>query len=266
MAEVPSSETVLVTGASSGIGAELARAFAAGGSSLVLSARSVDRLEALAQELRAKHGVAVRVVVADLASPEGPRRLVERLVQEGVQVDVLVNNAGYGGFGPFGETAWPDKQGMLQLNVVSLTELTQAFLPGMVARRRGGVLNVASTAAFQPGPLTAVYTATKAYVLSFTEAVSEEVRAQGVTVTALCPGATVTGFASRAAMDGSRLFQVKGLPDAKSVAKAGYEGFRKGATVVIAGAKNSLLAWSVRFVPRSWVRRMVHRMQERVDA
>jgi hypothetical protein len=181
-------------------------------------------------------------------------------------VDVLVNNAGYGGFGPFGETAWPDKQGMLQLNVVSLTELTQAFLPGMVARRRGGVLNVASTAAFQPGPLTAVYSATKAYVLSFTEAVSEEVRAQGVTVTALCPGATVTGFASRAAMDGSRLFQVKGLPDAKSVAKAGYEGFRKGATVVIAGAKNSLLAWSVRFVPRSWVRRMVHRMQERVDA
>jgi short-subunit dehydrogenase len=265
MAEAASSETVLVTGASSGIGAELARAFAKGGSALVLTARSVDKLEALAQELRAKHGVAVRVVAADLAQPDGPKRLVERLGVEGVQVDVLVNNAGYGGFGPFCETGWADKAGMLQLNVASLTELAQALLPAMVKRGRGGVLNVASTAAFQPGPLTAVYSASKAYVLSFTEALAEEVRGTGVTVTALCPGATVTGFASRAAMEGSRLFQAKGLLDAASVAKAGYEGFRRGATVVIPGWKNAFLARSVGFMPRSWVRRVVHWMQQRVD-
>jgi short-subunit dehydrogenase len=260
------SETVLVTGASGGIGLELARAFAKSGSALVLTARSVEKLEALAKELRAKHGAAVRIIAADLAAADGPTRLLERLAQEGVQVDVLVNNAGYGGFGAFSETQWSDKAGMLQLNVVSLTELTQRLLPGMVARKRGGVLNVASTAAFQPGPLSAVYSATKAYVLSFSEAVAEEVRASGVTVTALCPGATVTGFASRAAMDSSKLFQKKGLPDAASVAQAGYEGFRRGASVAIPGLKNKLLAQSVRFTPRRWVTRMVHRMQERVGA
>jgi uncharacterized protein len=258
-------ETVLVTGASGGIGAELARVFAKSGSALVLTARSVDKLEVLARELREKQGVAVRVIAADLAAADGPRRLLERLAQEGVQVDVLVNNAGYGGFGAFAETDWADKAGMLQLNVASLTELTQRLLPGMVARKRGGVLNLASTAAFQPGPLTAVYAASKAYVLSFSEAVAEEVRASGVTVTALCPGATVTGFASRAAMEGSRLFQRKGLPDAASVAQAGYDGFRRGATVVIPGLQNKLLAQSVRFTPRRWVTRIVRRKQERVD-
>ncbi len=257
-------ETVLVTGASSGIGAELARVFARNGSALVLTARSVDKLEVLAKELREKHGVAVRVVPGDLAAADGPRRLLERLAQASVQVDVLVNNAGYGGFGAFVETEWGDKAGMLQLNVVSLTELTQRLLPGMVARKRGGVLNVASTAAFQPGPLTAVYSASKAYVLSFSEAVAEEVAASGVTVTALCPGATVTGFAARAAMQASRLFQAKGLPDAATVAQAGYDGFRRGAAVVIPGLQNRFLAQSVRFMPRRWVTRVVRRMQERV--
>jgi short-subunit dehydrogenase len=260
------SETVLVTGASGGIGLELSRAFARSGSALVLTARSVDKLESLAKELRTKHGVAVRTIAADLAAADGPQRLLARLAQESIHVDILVNNAGYGGFGVFAETEWGDKAGMLQLNVVSLTELTQRLLPGMVARKRGGVLNVASTAAFQPGPLSAVYSATKAYVLSFSEAVAEEARASGVTVTALCPGATVTGFASRAAMEGSKLFQKKGLPDAASVAQAGYEGFRRGASVVIPGLKNKLLAQSVRFTPRRWVARMVHRMQERVGA
>jgi short-subunit dehydrogenase len=257
-------ETVLVTGASSGIGAELAHVFARHGSALVLTARSVDKLEVLAKELREKHGAAVRVVPGDLAAADGPRRLLERLAQASVQVDVLVNNAGYGGFGAFVETEWGDKAGMLQLNVVSLTELTQRLLPGMVARKRGGVLNVASTAAFQPGPLTAVYSASKAYVLSFSEAVAEEVAASGVTVTALCPGATVTGFATRAGMQGSRLFQAKGLPDAATVAQAGYDGFRRGATVVIPGLQNRFLAQSVRFMPRRWVTRVVRRMQERV--
>ncbi|MGO9829980.1 MAG: SDR family NAD(P)-dependent oxidoreductase [Myxococcaceae bacterium] len=258
-------ETVLVTGASSGIGAELARAFARSGSSLVLTARSVDRLEALAAELRTQSQVSVRAVAADLATPEGPSRLLQRLGQEGVQVDVLVNNAGYAGFGAFTETSWTDEAGMLQLNVVALSELTKRLLPAMVAKKRGGILNVASTAAFQPGPLMAVYYATKAYVLSFSEALAEELRGSGVTVTALCPGPTASGFQARAAMEDSRLVKGKRLMPAAAVAQAGYEGFRRGATVVIPGLANRLLAQSVRFTPRRWVTRLVHKMSERVD-
>ena len=264
MPTMPAAETVLVTGASSGIGAELARAFARSGSSLVLTARSVDRLEALAAELRQKGAAAVRVVVADLALADGPGRLVQRLVEDGVQVDVLVNNAGYAAFGALTETRWPEEAGMLQLNVVTLTELTKRLLPGMVQRKRGGVLNVASTAAFQPGPLMAVYYATKAYVLSFSEAIAEELRDSGVSVTALCPGPTTSGFQARAAMEDSRLVKGRRLMDAASVAQAGYEGFRRGDRVVIPGVMNWLLAQSVRLTPRRWVTRMVYKMSERV--
>jgi short-subunit dehydrogenase len=266
MSPSSSPETVLVTGASSGIGAELARAFARGGASLVLTARSVDRLEALATELRAAHSVPVSVVAADLGAPDGVARIVDRLQRDGVLIDVLVNNAGYAGFGPFTETAWAEEAGMLQLNVLALTELAKRLLPGMVARKRGGILNVASTAAFQPGPLMAVYYATKAYVLSFSEAIAEELRGTGVTVTALCPGPTESGFQARASMEASRLVKGKRLMDAATVAKAGYEGFRRGATVVIPGFQNRLLAQSVRFTPRRLLTRIVHKMQERVDA
>jgi uncharacterized protein len=261
-----SSETVLVTGASSGIGAELARAFARGGSSLVLSARSVDKLEALAAELRQTPGAQVRVLAADLCAADGPRRLVQRLGEEGLEVDVLVNNAGYAGFGAFTETPWAEEAGMLQLNVVSLSELAKRLLPAMVARRRGGILNVASTAAFQPGPLMAVYYASKAYVLSFSEALSEELRGTGVRVTALCPGPTASGFQARAAMQASKLVKGKRLMDAALVAQAGYEGFRRGAAVVIPGLQNRLLVQSVRWTPRRLVTRIVHNMQERVDS
>jgi uncharacterized protein len=260
------SETVLVTGASSGIGAELARAFARAGSSLVLAARSVDRLEALAAELRQPPGVPVHVLAADLGVADGPRRLVERLGEAGLAVDVLVNNAGYAGYGAFTETDWAEEAGMLQLNVVSLTELAKRLLPGMVASKRGGILNVASTAAFEPGPLMAVYYATKAYVLSLSEALSEELRGTGVSVTALCPGPTASGFQARAAMEASKLVKGKRLMDAASVAQAGYEGFRRGAAVVIPGLQNRLLVQSVRFTPRRLVTRIVHKMQERVDA
>jgi len=261
-----SSETVLITGASSGIGAELARAFARGGSSLVLTARSVDKLEVLASELRKQSGVTVRVVAADLATQEGAGRLTQRLAEDGVQVDVLVNNAGYAAFGAFTQTQWPDEAGMLQLNMVTLTELTKRLLPGMVARKRGGVLNVASTAAFQPGPLMAVYYATKAYVLSFSEALAEELRGSGVSVTALCPGPTTSGFQARAAMEDSKLVKGKRLMDAATVAHAGYEGFRRGTAVVVPGLGNRLLVQSVRFTPRRWVTRLVHKMSERVGA
>jgi short-subunit dehydrogenase len=155
---------------------------------------------------------------------------------------------------------------MVQLNVVTLTELTKRLLPAMVERRRGGILNLASTAAFQPGPLMAVYYASKAYVLFFSEALAEELRGSGVSVTALCPGPTQSGFQARATMEESKLVKGKRLMDAASVAQAGYEGFRRGDTVVIPGLTNRLLAQSVRFVPRRWVTRMVHKMSERVDA
>jgi len=264
MSASPSPETVLVTGASSGIGAELARVFARSGSSLVLSARSVDRLEALAAELRQKHGVTVHVIPADLAAADGASRLVQRLAEQRLQIDVLVNNAGYAGFGPFLETDWAHEAGMLQLNVVALTELTKRLLPGMVARKRGGVLNLASTASFQPGPLMAVYYASKAYVLWFSEALAEELRGTGVTVTALCPGPTESGFQARANLEESRLVKGKRLMGAASVAQAGYDGFRRGRQVVVPGFRNRLLAQSIRFTPRQLVTRIVHTMQERV--
>src|SRR3954469_20394085 len=199
-------QTALITGASGGIGLELARVFAAHGYDLVLVARSGGKLEELAAELRTGHGIAARVIAKDLARPESPEDLARELEAAGVTVDVLINNAGFATFGPFVAADLHAELEELQLNVVTLTHLTKKLLPGMVARRRGGVLNVASTAAFQPGPFMAIYYATKAYVLSFSEALAEELAGTGVSVTALCPGPTATGFQQRAAMQDSKLF------------------------------------------------------------
>jgi short-subunit dehydrogenase len=257
-------QTALVTGASGGIGLELARLFAAGGYDLVLVARSAGRLEELAGELRGLHGVAVRVLARDLARPESPEELHRELAEAGVLVDVLVNNAGFATYGPFVEIDLGRELEELQLNVVTLTHLTKKLLPGMIARRRGGVLNVASTAGFQPGPLMAVYYATKAYVLSFSEALAEELRGTGVTVSALCPGPTATGFQQRASMEESKLGSgLLKTADAASVARAGYEGFRAGRRVVIPGLINKIGVQSLRVSPRALVTRLVRGMQER---
>jgi hypothetical protein len=255
-------QTALVTGASGGIGWELARAFAAGGYDLVLVARSGGKLEQLAGELRNRHGVAVRVLAKDLTAHGAPDEIFQELEGVGTAVDVLVNNAGFATFGPFAETDLASELEEIQLNVAVLTHLTKRFLPGMLARRRGGVLNVASTAAFQPGPLMAVYYATKAYVLSFSEALGEELRGSGVTVTALCPGPTATGFQARAEMQDSGLFTgpLK-VMDAAAVARAGYEGFRKGKRIVIPGLINKLGVQSVRVSPRALATRLVGAMQ-----
>jgi short-subunit dehydrogenase len=257
-------QTALITGASGGIGRELARLFAAGGHDLILVARSGGTLEELAGELRSRHGIAVRVMAADLARPESPEELSRELEQAGVAVDVLVNNAAFGTFGAFAETDLHAELEELQLNVVTLTHLTKKLLPGMLARRRGGVLNVASTAAFQPGPLMAVYYATKAYVLSFSEALAEELRGTGVTVSVLCPGPTVTGFQKRADMEDSRLFSgpIK-VMDAATVARAGYAGFRAGRRIVVPGVVNKLGVQSIRLTPRGLATRVVRAMQER---
>ncbi|HLN57107.1 MAG TPA: SDR family oxidoreductase, partial [Thermoanaerobaculia bacterium] len=195
-----SSGNALVTGASSGIGKELARLIAADGYDLVLVARRQERLEELARELSVAHGVSARVIAADLADPDSPKRIVEELEAERIAVDVLVNNAGFGIYGRLWNSDITRQLEIIQVNVVALTDLTGRLLPGMVSRKRGRIVNVASTAAFQPGPYQAVYYATKAYVLSFSEAIAEELKGTGVTVTALCPGPTTTEFQEAAGL------------------------------------------------------------------
>jgi short-subunit dehydrogenase len=253
-------ETVLITGASSGIGRELARQFAGDGADLVLVARSEDRLRELAGELSAESGVTVEVVPADLARPGSPDLIVQTLAQRHIDVDVLVNNAGFGAHGPVAGIGVQRQLEMIEVNVAALTRLTALLLPAMLERRHGAILNVASTAAFQPGPHQAVYCATKAYVLSFTEALAEEVRGSGVRVTCLAPGATDTGFAAQAGMVGTRLFR-RGVMDASRVAQAGHDGLRRGKTLVIPGLRNRALAFSVRLSPRVLVTRMAGYLQ-----
>jgi hypothetical protein len=254
--------TALVTGASSGIGAALARLFAASGFDLVLVARREDRLIELSDELTNRHGTRSTVLVSDLGRQNAPADLVARLDTLGICVSVLVNNAGFGLYGPFAATSWDSELDMLRVNIVALTALTKLLLPGMLARRDGRILNVASTAAFQPGPLMAVYYATKAYVLSFSEALANELKGTGVTVTALCPGPTASGFQGTARLEKSRLVSLVRLQTTEQVARAGYEGLMKGKAIVIPGLMNWLGAQSPRILPRSWVRFIVRTAQD----
>jgi uncharacterized protein len=256
-------ETVLITGATSGIGRELARLFAADGARLVLVARATDRLAELAAELAATYGTRARVVSADLSRPGGPAEIVRALAEHHVEVDVLVNNAGFGALGPVAGVGVDRQLEMVEVNVAALTRLTALLLPGMLERRRGAVLNVASTAAFQAGPKQAVYFATKAYVLSFTEALAQEVRGSGVRVCCLAPGPTDTAGAARAGMAGTRLFRW-GVMDAGSVARAGHRGLRRGRTLVVPGLRNRMVVFSVRLLPRVLAARIAGYLQERI--
>ncbi|MFI5178793.1 MAG: SDR family NAD(P)-dependent oxidoreductase [Vicinamibacterales bacterium] len=251
----------LITGASSGIGEALAHEFARRRSDLVLVARSGDKLRTLADALTRAHGVKAHVVVADLAAPGSAARVVDHVRAIG-RVDVLVNNAGFATFGPFVDTDLPTEIDEIRLNVETLTELTKRLLPDVLAAR-GKILNVASTAAFQPGPLMAVYYATKAYVLSFSEALGEELRGSGVTVTCLCPGPTRTGFQSRAGQEGARLLEI-GLMDAEAVAGAAVRGLFRGRRVIVPGVLNRLGVWVVRFSPRGAVLRVIKWLHGRV--
>ena len=256
-------KTALVTGASSGIGLDLAKRFAAEGHDVALVARSEGKLKELAAALEAEHQVRAHVVTADLAQPRAAETLVAALDARGIAVDVLVNNAGYALYGAFTETDLADELNMIQVNIVALTHLTKLLVRKMVARKEGRVLNVASTAAFQPGPLMAVYYATKAYVLSFSEALANELAGTGVTVTALCPGPTKTGFQARAQMEESKLVRGKAIMTSETVARAGYTGLMKGKTVVIPGVSNKMMAQAVRFLPRNTVTKLVRNAQER---
>lgn len=256
-------QTALITGASNGIGRELAVLCAKDKHDLVLVARSENKLNQLAKELNKKYGVQVKVIAKDLQKMDAIQEVYEATDAENIEVDILINNAGFGLFGEFLNTEREDELNMIDLNIKSLTYLTKLYLPSMVKRKRGKVMNVASTAAFQPGPLMAVYYATKAYVLSFSEALENELKGTGVSVTALCPGATETGFSNRANLEESKLFK-SGVMDVETVSNIGYRGMMKGQSLVIPGFQNRMLTCLVRFLPRKIVPSIVRRVQERV--
>jgi uncharacterized protein len=254
--------TVLITGASGGIGYELAKLFAHDHHNLVLVARSEDKLAHVAGELQT-HGVNVKTVVLDLAAPSAPKFLFEQLERDNIAIDILINNAAFGTYGLFAQMPEEEILGQIHLNIAALTELTRLFLPPMLARRSGRVMNVASVAGFQPGPLMAVYYATKAYVVSFSEAVTNEVCNSGVTVTCFCPGATHTGFAQRAGIEESRLFKL-GAMNAGKVALDGYRAVMEGRGLAISGMHNSALVQAERFAPRRMITAMSRWIAEKV--
>lgn len=248
--------TALITGASGGIGEELARLFARHKHNLVLVARSEDKLQALGSELSRGDAIEARVLAADLADPGAPPRIFTKLAEQGVTVDVLVNNAGFGARGAYAELDYEVEARMIQVNIGALTHLTRLFLPGMLARRSGKILNVASTAAYVPGPFMAVYYASKAFVLSFSDALAEETEGSGVTVTALIPGPTATNFAATAGNQDSRLFRTAAVMDAASVARVGYDALMAGKRIAIAGFSNKLTAFSTRLATRTMLARI----------
>lgn len=254
-------KTALITGASSGIGYELARVFARGGHDVVLVARTKENLDKLARELEGSHSVRAMSLPADLSEQKGPDQIRMTLEEQRIRVNFLVNNAGFGTLGPFSEAELKSQLMMMQVNMTALVHLTRLFLPDMVKQGDGRILNVASTAAFVPGPLMAVYYASKAFVLSFSQAVADEVRSSGVTVTALCPGPTKTGFQGSAGMERTRLFS-RDVMDANVVAEAGYWGMMKGKPVVVPGGRNNLLRIAARLVPTSMAIGQARRLNE----
>jgi uncharacterized protein len=257
-------KTALVTGASGGIGRAIAEQFARDGVDLVITARSLNTLELLSSEWSKKYAVKVMVHASDLSQPGAANILADTLLSRGVVVDYLVNNAGYGLFGLFKDSRLDDELAMMTINMTSLTVLTKRFLPHIL-ERKGGIMNVASTAAFQPGPYMSVYYATKSYVLSFTEALAAELADTGVTVTALCPGPTRSGFQEKAAMHDSALVKGKKLPTAEQVGQAGYRAMMAGKRVFVPGLMNKLLVWTIRFTPRSIVTAIVKKMSAPVS-
>src|SRR5450759_699930 len=255
------SKTALITGSSNGIGYELAKVLAQKDNNLVLVARSKDKLDELKNELEKSHNIWVYTIGKDLSLPGAASEVYDELKTKSITIDYLVNNAGFGDFGLFAQSDWNKQEQMINLNVTALAHFTRLFLPDMIRRGGGKILNVASTASFQPGPTMSVYFATKAFVLSFSEAVNNEVREHGITVTALCPGSTKSGFHSVAAMEGRKPPERNNFPTSRKVAEFGYRAMMKGKAVAIHGFKNSIMANSVRFAPRSLVVKIARQIQ-----
>lgn len=257
-----SPKTALITGASSGIGLELAHLFARDGYRLVLLARNRNTLRQIGDDLQARYSVTVRIAPKDLAHPATPTELYQELQEAGVVLDVLVNNAGFGLSGAFQTTDWNMENELMQVNMVAATHLTKLFLP-QIRAREGKIMNVASTAAFQPGPFMSVYYASKAYLLSFSEALAEELEGSGVTVTCLCPGPVKTNFQRRAYLEGTAMVNSPLLVDVRDVARLGYEGMMRGKRLVIPGWKNRAGVELLRISPRAVVTKVVRRLQEK---
>lgn len=253
----------VVTGATSGIGLEFARLFAGDGIHLILVARSKQELQHVAKELTDAFAVDVRTLSLDLSVQEQTERLPAYVHEQNLHVSYLINNAGFGDYGKFIQTSWHKERDMIALNIVSLTYLSKVFAEKFAHAGYGHIVNVASTAAFQPGPLMAVYFATKSYVLHFSEAIATELRGSGVRVTALCPGPTASKFQEAAAMTESKLVQGKKLPTAAQVAHYGYKAMKRGKVVAIHGTSNKISTYAVRFLPRRTVRAIVHRAQSK---
>lgn len=257
-------KTALITGASSGIGLELAHLFAQDGYRLVLVARNRAALRQVGDDLQSRYGITVRIAPKDLAHPASPDELYHELQESGVVLDILVNNAGFGVAGAFLNTKWNDESEMIQVNIAALTHLTKLFLP-QIRAREGKLLNVSSMAAFQPGPFMAAYYASKAYVLSFSEALAEEMVGTGVTVTCLCPGPVNTNFQKRAYLQGTAMMKSPLAVEVREVARIGYEGMKQGRRIIIPGWKNRILAGGVRLAPRNLLTKVVRRLQEKKD-
>jgi short-subunit dehydrogenase len=255
--------TALITGASNGIGLELAKVHASKGGDLVLVARNKSKLDELKTELEKQYKILVYIIGKDLSAFNSAQEVYDETTKENIQIDFLINNAGIGVFGMFAETDWNKELQTINLNITTLTQFTKLYLKDMVKRKSGKIMNVASTAAFQSGPTMAVYYATKAYILSFSEAVDDEVSDKGVTVTSLCPGATESGFQAAAAMEESNVVKGKKLPTSREVAVYGYAAMMKGKTVAIHGLMNYLMANSVRFLPRALVVKITRKIQEK---
>jgi len=253
----------LITGASSGIGRELARIHARNGGDVVLVARSETKLKELAAELKRDHGCHATIISKDLSGAAAAREIYEAVKAAGIEVDYLINNAGFGGRGAFHERKWEDDLSMIQLNVLALTALTRLFLPDFLARKSGKILNVSSTAGLMPGPLQAVYYATKAYVTSFSNAIAIELEGTGVTVTALQPGATETEFSKVADLEKTPLFANTKLASATDVAQQGYDGMLRGEMDVLAGLTfgQKMMMAAVPFTPKKMLMRQIRAMQ-----
>lgn len=253
-------QTALVTGASAGIGVDLAECFAKDGYDLILTARSEGALQEVANRLSATHGVKAHIIAQDLGAFGGGSAVAAKIAEKGLNVDVVVNNAGYGIAGQFDGSKLEDQLGMIDLNDRALVELTHIYWPQMLKNKRGGILNVASTAAFQPGPLMAIYYASKAFVLSFSEALWEEANGTGVHVSCLCPGPTASKFRERAGTGKTRLSNSK-VMTSMEVARQGYAGFRNNKPVVITGFSNAMTARLVPFLPRKTLLKIVRGIQ-----